>query len=151
TLVISPARLLSRDELVKMTNTPPGWVRDSGLDAHSVASMTPNEAKEYLALVIRYLPTSELPSLAWLRRATAASRKSGLPSNAWRADGGLTPYRSQSPDAANPASEHQKAVGLLQALLRRAPVDFRSSRSSEQNPRRLRATRTPSSGRRRNR
>jgi hypothetical protein len=58
-----------------MGDTPPGWIPDSGLDAHSVASMTPDEAKEYLTLVIRYVAPSEL---AWLRRAIAARRENAV-------------------------------------------------------------------------
>jgi hypothetical protein len=122
-----------------MTNTPRGWVPDSGLDAHSVASMTPDEAKEYLELLIRYFRASKLPSLAWLRRATMASRKSDSHSNSRDA---LTLYGSQSPAAGNEASRRKTAVGLLQALLRRAPVDFRGSCSSRQNPRRRPKTTT---------
>jgi hypothetical protein len=119
----------------------------SGLDADSVASMTRDEMQEYLALVIRYFAPNELPSLAWLRRAAAATQKSGSHSNSWRGDGAVTPG-SQSLDAANPASKRENAVGLLQALLRRVPVDFQGSRSAGQNLRRPRKTTAAPSRRR---
>ena len=132
-----------------MSNTPFGWVPDSGLDAHSVASMTPEEAKEYLALVVRFFIPSELPSLAWLRRATAASEKSGSHSNSQRGDG-LTPNGCRSPDAANAARKRQKARGLLHGLVRRAPVSFEApaKRSSVRSARRPRKAATDASSRR---
>jgi hypothetical protein len=121
-----------------MTDTPPGWVADSGLDADSAASMTADEAKEYLTLVIRYFPASDLPSLAWLRRATPAARKSG---------DSLSPCGSQPPDAANPAPKLENAVGLLHGVLRHAPVSFQPSTSRSLGQR----SRRPRSGRPRRR
>jgi hypothetical protein len=100
-----------------MNDTPPGWIPDSGLGARSVASMTPDEAKEYLGLVIRYVAPSELPSLAWLRRAIAASSNSQPAAS-------VTLDQSQSADAASPALRRENAVRQLQDLLRRAPVRF---------------------------
>jgi hypothetical protein len=64
-----------------MNDIPSGWIHDSGLDPHSVASMTPGEAKEYLTLVIRYVAPGQLPSVTWLRRAAAATQKSRSDSN----------------------------------------------------------------------
>jgi hypothetical protein len=57
-----------------MTDTRPGWVRDAGFDREIVASMTPNEAMEYLTLLSRYFPVWQLPSLAWLRNASRGRR-----------------------------------------------------------------------------
>ena len=122
---------------MQINDTPAGWMPDLGLDPESVTSMTPDEAKEYLTLVIRYFDTTALPSLAWLRRATAVSQKSGPHSKSQRGDS-LMPRES---DAMNPARKREKAFSLLHALLRRAPVSFedfpkRSSGQSGRRPRR---------------
>jgi len=132
-----------------MSDTPFGWVPDSGLDAHSVASMTPEEAKEYLALVIRFFVPSELPSLAWLRRATGASQESSSHSNSERGDR-VTLNGSRSPYAGNPTRKREKALGLLHGLVRRAPVSFEApaKRSSVRSARRPRKAATDASSRR---
>ena len=124
---------------MQMNDTPVGWIPDLGLDPESVTSMTPDEAKEYLTLVIRYFDTTALPSLAWLRRATAASQKSDPHSKSQRGDS-LMPSESEPSDATNPARKREKAFSLLHALLRRAPVSFedfpkRSSGQSRRRPR----------------
>jgi hypothetical protein len=119
-----------------MNDTPPGWVRDPGLDAESVASMTPNEAKEYLTLVIRYFPPWQLPSLAWLRGASAVSHKRDSQSPSESRGGYLVPYTLQSSSGVNSASMRQRLLNLL----RHAPVTFdtpakRSQRQAGRPPR----------------
>jgi len=132
-----------------MNDMPPGWIPDSGLDPHHVSSMTPDEAKEYLTLVIRYVAPRELPSLAWLRRATEASQKSSSHSNSERGDR-VTPNGSRSPYAGNPTRKREKALGLLHGLVRRAPVSFEApaKRSSVRSARRPRKAATDASSRR---
>src|SRR2546428_13787117 len=103
-----------------MSDKPPGWVPDPGLDAQSVAGMTSEEAKEYLTLLIRYFPPLELPSLRWLRRAAAASRGGGSQSRSQPGSGSSTPNAPQSSDAANPETWRD----VLHPLSRKFPVDF---------------------------
>jgi hypothetical protein len=121
-----------------MTDTPPGWVADSGLDADSAASMTADEAKEYLTLVVHYVAPNGLPSLAWLRRTTAPARKPG---------DSLSPCGSEPPDAADPAPKRENALGLLHGVLRDVPVSFQPSTSRSLGQR----SRRPRSGRPRRR
>jgi hypothetical protein len=107
-----------------MNDTPSGWIHDSGLDPQSVASMTPDEAKEYLTLGIRYVVPGQLPSVTWLRRAAAITEKSGSDSHLQRRDP-MTPDESRSPDAAKPSHTCDITLGpLLHDLLRGAPVTF---------------------------
>ena len=49
-----------------------GVIEDPGLDNHSLAAMTGEEAKDYLELLVKVLQL-RLPSLPWLRQTTLSN------------------------------------------------------------------------------
>ncbi len=98
------------------------FIPDPGLDAQSVAAMTPEEAKEYLTLLIRYSAPGDLPSLTWLRRAAAASRRGG--SQDTTPTPGNDSVTASAPQSADKASLKKLGLDKLLPLLRNAPVSF---------------------------
>ena len=124
-----------------MSENQSGFVPDTGLDAHGVAAMTAEVAKEYLTHLIRYFPSWDLPSLTWLRQAAAT--RGGEDSQRTAPKRGSNSLTVGAPKCAAEVNEKRLSLDDLLPLLRKAPVSFGPTKNPRSSPTQRRRRKKP--------